>query len=159
MGLHGNSRTYIENVEWYQQTARNIHVLYRTNIARGILNLHYVNPRSNKKTNKQTNKQTNKGVGTGWTKWALGPKSGPTRFFGVEETDQICSFIFSVFIFQIFQRITLLWSCGPPRFKMLPTALPCLMSLPLKMGHSDLKCYLRPSLSDRVSALKKNQAC
>ena len=138
MGLHGNSRTYIENVERYQQTARNIHVLYRTNIARGILDLHYVNPRSNKKqTNKHTNKQTNKGVGTGWAKWALGPKSGPTRFFGVEETDQICSFTFSVFIFQIFQRITLLWSCGPPRLKMLPTAPPCLI----------------------VSALKKNQAC
>ena len=147
MGLHGNSRTYIENVERYQQTARNIHVLYRTNIARGILDLHYVNPRSNKKqTNKHTNKQTNKGVGTGWAKWALGPKSGPTRFFGEEETDQICSFTFSVFIFQIFQRITLLWSCGPPRFKMLPTALPCLMSLPLKVAHPDLKCYLRPFL-------------
>ena len=164
MGLHGNSRTYIENVERYQQTARNIHVLYWTNIARGILDLHYVNPRSNKKqtnkhTNKQTNKQTNKGVGTGWAKWALGPKSGPTRFFGEKETDQICSFTFSVFIFQIFQRITLLWSCGPPRFKMLPTALPCLMSLPSKVAHPDLKCDLWPSLSDRVSALKKNQAC
>ena len=137
MGLHGNSWTFIENVERYQQTARNIHVLYRTNIARGILDLHHVNPKSNKQT-------TN--IGPGWAKWALGPKSGPTRFFGVEETDQICSFTFSVFIFQIFQRITLLWSCGPPRFKMLPTALACLMNLPLKMAHPDLKCYLRPFL-------------
>ena len=30
------------------------------------------------------------------------------------------------------------------------------MSLPLKVAHPDLKCYLRPSLSDRVSALKKS---
>ena len=142
MGLHGNSWTFIENVERYQQTARNIHVLYRTNIARGILDLHHVNPKSNKqKTNKQT---TN--IWPGRAKWALGPKSGPTRFLCVEETDHICSFTFSVFIFQIFQRITLLWSCGPPRFKMLPTALACLMNLPLKMAHPDLKCYLRPFL-------------
>ena len=41
---------------------------------------------------------------------------------------------------------------------MLPTALPCLMSLPSKVAHPDLKCYLRPSLSDRVSALKKKSS-
>jgi len=34
-------------------------------------------------------------------------------------------------------------------------ALPCLMSLPSKVAHPDLKCYLQPSVSDRVSALKK----
>ena len=75
MGLHGNSRTYIENVERYQQTARNIHVLYRTNIARGILDLHHVNPRSNKK---QTNKQRSRNrVG----QMGPGPKIWPNQIF------------------------------------------------------------------------------
>ena len=83
MGLHGNSWTFIENVERYQQTARNIHVLYRTNIARGILDLHHVNPRSNKKqTNKHTNKQTNKQRSRNRVgQMGPGPKIWPNQIF------------------------------------------------------------------------------
>ena len=125
MGLHGNSWTYIENVERYQQTARNIHVLYRTNIARGNLDLHYVNPRSNKQTNKQS---------LGWAKWALGPKSGPTRF-SVKKKQTKFVLLPSVFLsFKSFKESHYYGA----------------------VAHPDLKCYLRPSLSDRVSALKKS---
>ena len=77
MGLHGNSWTFIENVERYQQTARNIHVLYRTNIARGILDLHHVNPRSNKKRTNKTNKQSRTRVG----QMGPGPKIWPNQIF------------------------------------------------------------------------------
>merc|ERR1712037_960632 len=131
---HGNSWTFIENVERYQQTARNIHVLYRTNIARGILDLHHVNPKSNKQTN---NKQTNN------KRWTPGGPNGPWAQnlaqpdFSVKKKQTKSVLSPSVFLsFKSFKESHYYGA----------------------VAHPDLKCYLRPSLSDRVSALKKKSS-
>ena len=119
MGLHGNSWTFIENVERYQQTARNIHVLYRTNIARGILNLHHVNPRSNK-TNKQTTGASEPGGPNG--PWAQN-LAQPDFLVKKKQT----KFVLSPWVFLSFKSFKESHYYGA-------------------VAHPDLKCYLRPFL-------------
>ena len=124
MGLHGNSWTFIENVERYQQTARNIHVLYRTNIARGILDLHHVNPRSNETNKKQTNTHTKKeskpgGPNGPWAQNLAQPD------FSVKKKQT--KFVLSHSVFLSFKSFKESHYYGA-------------------VAHPDLKCYLRPFL-------------
>merc|ERR1712083_517674 len=104
------------------------HVLYRTNIARGILDLHYVNPRSNKKqTNKHTNKQTNKQTKESEPGGPNGPWAQNLAQPDFSVKKKQTKFVLSPSVFLSFKSFKESHYYGA-------------------VAHPDLKCYLRPFL-------------